>query len=206
NLWNAMTDAERGNSLPIQPGDVNWKDVNGDGIIDNFDQVYVGSTAPKWIGGFASDVTWNRITLSTRLDYALGFKQVDVVRPWFMGMMQGSFNTLEETADSWTPENVNAAYPAYTWADQLSKRNYARNSSMFIYNANYLSFREVSLSYSVPLERLSVKGISALDISVTGQNLGYISKSELFSPEAEGSIGGGYPLPRTIIFGLNLRF
>jgi len=206
NLWNSMTDAERGSSLPIQPGDVNWRDVNGDGVIDNFDQVYVGNTAPKWFGGFSSDITWNNFTFSARLDYALGFKQVDVIRPWFMGMMQGSFNTLNETADSWTPENINAEYPAYTWADQLSKRNYARNSSMFIYDASYLSFRELSLSYSVPLERLKVKGISGLDISVTGQNLGYISQSELFSPEAEGSIGGGYPLPRTIIFGLNLRF
>src|SRR5690606_7981793 len=115
-------------------------------------------------------------------------------------------NTLKETADSWTPENINAEYPAYTWADQLSKRNYARNSSMFIYDASYLSFRELSLSYSVPLERIKVKGISGLNISVTGQNLGYISESELFSPEAQGSIGGGYPLPRTIIFGLNVRF
>lgn len=205
-LWSAMTDAQRGNGLPIQPGDINWKDVNGDGVIDNFDMVYVGNTSPKWFGGFSSDVTWKNLTLSARLDYALGFKQVDVIRPWFMGMMQGSFNTLNETADSWTPENVNAKYPTYTWADQLGKRNYARNSDMFIKDASYLSFREISLSYSLPLDKIKVKGISAVDVSVTGQNLGYISKSELFSPEAEGSIGGGYPLPRTIIFGLNLKF
>lgn len=205
-LWNAMTDEQRGNGLPIQPGDVNWNDVNGDGVIDNFDRVYVGNTSPKWFGGFSSDVTWKNLTFSARLDYALGFKQVDVVRPWFMGMMQGSFNTLKETADSWTPENVNATYPTYTWADQLGKRNYARNSDMFIKDASYLSFRELSLSYSLPLDKIKIKGISAVDVSVTGQNLGYISKSELFSPEAEGQIGGGYPLPRTIIFGLNLKF
>lgn len=206
NLWNAMSDAERGSGLPIQPGDVIWKDVNGDGVIDNFDMVYVGNTSPKWFGGFSSDVSWKNLTFSARLDYALGFKQVDVIRPWFMGMMQGSFNTLNETHDSWTPENVNAKYPTYTWADQLGKRNYARNTDMFIYDGSYLSFRELSLSYSLPLEKIKVKGISGIDVSVTGQNLGYISDSELFSPETEGYIGGGYPLPRTVIFGLNIKF
>jgi hypothetical protein len=206
NLWNAMSDAERGNGLPIQPGDVIWKDVNGDGVIDNFDMVYVGNTSPKWVGGFSTDVSWKSVTFSARMDYALGFKQVDVVRPWFMGMMQGSFNTLNETHDSWTPENVNAKYPTYTWADQLGKRNYARNSDMFIYDGSYLSFRELSRSYSLPLEKLNIRGISGVDVSVTGQNLGYISDSELFSPESEGYIGGGYPLPRTVIFGLNIKF
>ena len=206
NLWNAMTDAERGNGLPIKPGDVIWKDVNGDGVIDNFDMVYIGSTVPKWFGGLNSDVTYKNFSLSARLDYAFGFKQVDNIRPWFLGMMQGSFNSLNETKDSWTPDNINAKYPTYTWADQLGKRNYARNSDMFIYDASYLSFREVSLSYSIPMQKLNIKGISAADVSVTGQNLGYISKSELFSPEIGGNVGAGYPLPRTVLFGLNLKF
>lgn len=47
--------------------------------------------------------------------------------------MQGTYNTISETRDTWTPENTGAALPKYVWADQLGKRNYARSSSMFAY-------------------------------------------------------------------------
>lgn len=205
-LFAAMTDAQKATVLPILPGDVNWKDVNGDGTIDNFDQVYVGSTTPKWFGGINTNFGWKGFTFSARLDYGLGFKQIDNILPWFMGMMQGTYNTLEETKDTWTPENVNASYPIYTWADQLGKRNYARNSSMFIYDASYLAFREISLSYVLPKTLLESTGIKSAEVSATGQNLGYWTASKLYTPEVGGNTGGGYSLPVTVIFGLNLKF
>ena len=49
--YNKLTANQKANSLRIQPGDVKWKDVNGDGIIDNYDMVKVGNTVPKWTGG-----------------------------------------------------------------------------------------------------------------------------------------------------------
>ena len=206
NLFNAMTDAQKANVLPIQPGDVIWKDVNGDKVIDNFDMVYVGNTTPKWYGGISTNATWKGITFSARTDYAIGFKQVDSILPWFMGMMQGSYNSLVQTRDTWTPDNTGASYPIFMWADQLGKRNYARNSSMFIYNASYLAFREVSLSYLLPKDLLKRIGVKSAEISLTGQNLGYLTKSKLYTPEVGGSVNGGYGLPKTIIFGLNLKF
>ncbi len=206
NIFNAMTDAQKAGVLPIQPGDVNWKDVNGDGTIDNFDQVYVGQSTPKWFGGINTTFGWKGFSLSARMDYGLGFKQVDAILPWFMGMMQGSYNTVKEVKDTWTPEHTNAKYPVYTWADQLGKRNYARNSTMFVYDASYLSFREISLSYIVPKNMLEPTGIKSCEVSVTGQNLGYWTASKLYTPELGGSVGGGYNLPITVIFGLNLKF
>lgn len=208
NIWNAMTDAQRGNGLPIQPGDVIWRDVNGDGIIDNFDKVYVGNINPKYFGGVSSNFAYKRLSFSARMDYGLKFKQFDNIRPWFMGMMQGSFNTIEETKDTWTPENPDAKFPRYMWADQLGKRNYARESSLFVYEASYLAFRELSLSYSLPLGWLDFNQIASVDLSVTGQNLGYWTASKLYTPEVSGTggVGGGYSLPRSIIFGVNVKF
>lgn len=75
--YNKLTANQKANSLRIQPGDVKWKDVNGDGIIDNYDMVKVGNTVPKWTGGINTSVTWKDLTLSARFDYALGFKAVD---------------------------------------------------------------------------------------------------------------------------------
>lgn len=204
--WAKLTAAEKSKGLQIQPGDVKWKDVNGDGIIDNYDRVYVGRTTPRFTGGITSSMTWKGLSLFARMDYALGFYQYDNVLPWFMGCMQGSFNPVTETKGTWTPTNVNAQYPIYTWADQLGKRNYARDSKMFAYKADYLCFREVSLSYTFPKDWAAKAKMQNLQVTLTGQNLGYLTKAKTYSPEIGGSVGGGYALPRTFVFGVNLTF
>ena len=207
-LWATLTDAQKNSGLPIMPGDVIWEDVNGDNIIDQYDKVKVGNVNPKWFGGFNTVASWKGLTFTARLDFALGFKQIDYIRPWFLAMAQGSFNSLTETKDTWTPTNINASLPRYTWADQLGSRNYMRESSMFIYDASYLSFREVSLSYQIPEKILNKIGLAGLEFTATGQNLGYITKSKLYTPESSSTGGtyAGYPLPRTVIFGANFKF
>jgi hypothetical protein len=204
--WAQMTDAEKARAFPIQAGDVNWKDVNGDGVIDNYDLVYLGNSNPKWFGGLTNTLSWKGITFFARLDYALGHYQFDGITPWFMGCMQGTLNTITTTKDSWTPENVNAKYPKYYWADQGGKRNYDRSTNMFGNKANYLCFRELSLSYDLPQKWVNTVGVSNLQLSLTGQNLGYLSKSKLYTPELGGTLDGGYYLPRTMIFGVSLTF
>ena len=123
-----------------------------------------------------------------------------------MGATQGTFNTIAETKDTWTPENPNAAYPKYVWADQLGKRNYSRTTSMFIYKGDYLALRELTLAYKLPALWIEKARLNAVELSVTGQNLGYLTQAKhLFSPEKANN-NGGYPLPRTVIFGLNVTF
>jgi len=207
-LWNNMTDAQRGNGLPIQPGDVIWKDLNGDNIIDDRDMQYVGNINPDFIGGFATNLSYRGLRLSIQTDFAIGFYQLDNIRPWFMGMMQGTFNTLEETKNTWTPENTNAPYPIFMWADQLGKRNYARPSSLFVYESSFLALRAVSLSYTLPRGLISALDNATIEFSVTGMNLGYLTASKLYTPEVSGTGGveAGYSLPRSLIFGVNVRF
>lgn len=202
--WAKLTDEQKANALPIQPGDVKWKDVNGDGIIDQYDKVKIGNTTPKWTGGINTNVSWKSLTLSMRLDYALGFTVIDWKTPWIMGNMQGTYNTIEDTKKTWSPDNPNGIYPTYVWADQLGKRNYARNSSMFMYNGNYLALRELTLSYRLPSIWVNKAGLSNVELSVTGQNLGYWTEADhMYSPESSDN-NGGYPLPRTVIFGINI--
>ncbi|WP_413997916.1 SusC/RagA family TonB-linked outer membrane protein [Flavobacterium sp. W1B] len=203
--FNAMTPAQKSLHYPIALGDVKWKDVNGDGIINTYDRQYMGRTVPKMTGGFGFTARYKAFTLSSRFDYALGFVQYDGPRTWFLSNAQGTFNTIEQVKDTWTPENPNAKYPTYYWADQLFKNNTFRTSSMFYNKADYLAFREINLSYSIPSAILSKLKVDGIKLTLTGQNLGYLSKSTLFSPEATDngvSVGGGYPLPRTVIFGI----
>lgn len=204
--WASLSDSEKSKGLPIQPGDVKWKDVNGDGVIDQYDQVKIGNTTPKWTGGFSTNLSWKNLTLSARFDYALGFTVIDWRTPWIMGNMQGTYNTIIDTKESWSPENPGGKYPMYTWADQLGKRNYARSSSMFMYNGNYLAIRELTLGYRLPSLWVNRMGLSNVEVSVTGQNLGYFTEAKhMHSPENSDN-NGGYPLPRSVIFGLNVSF
>lgn len=206
--WAKLSDAEKANGLPIQPGDVKWKDVNGDGVIDNFDKVKLGSAVPNWTGGFNTTLSWKGLSLTARFDYALGHKIWDSKTPWIMGNMQGTYNTIDAVFDTWTPENPNAKYPTYVFADQLGKRNYARdNSSMFVKNASYLAIREVSLNYSLPQAWVKKLMMERLDLNITTQNLGYITAAKyVASPEYGSSGWGGYPLPTNLVFGLNVTF
>lgn len=204
--YNKLTAAQKEAALPIEAGDVRWKDVNGDGVIDNYDLVKVGNYTPKWTGGINTSFSWKDLRLSARFDYALGFMAVDWKTPWIMGNMQGTYNSISETRETWTPESPNAQFPKYVWADQLGKRNYARNSSMFAYKGDYIAFRELSLAYKLP-ELLTKKAfLNNVELSVTGQNLGYLTASKhLFSPEKSDN-NGGYPLPLSVIFGVNISF
>uniref|UniRef100_A0AB33IZT0 TonB-dependent receptor n=1 Tax=Prevotella sp. GTC17254 TaxID=3236794 RepID=A0AB33IZT0_9BACT len=208
--WEGLTDKQKEKALRIQPGDVKWRDINGDGIIDNLDQVKLGNTLPRWTGGFNSTFKYKGFTLYARFDFALGFKTYDGTTPWFLGNMQGTYNTTTDAFDTWSESNPNAKYPRYVWADQLGTANYYRSSSMFVYNGNYLSFREIALSYSLPKAWISKLALKNLEVSVTGQNLGYLKSAPIATPEYSHGAGAysgmGYGLPRTIILGVNATF
>ncbi|CUA18230.1 SusC/RagA family TonB-linked outer membrane protein [Bacteroides fragilis] len=203
--WKKLSAAEQKNALPIQPGDVKWRDINGDGMIDNYDQVVVGNTNPHWIGGFNTTLRWKNFQLYGRFDFAFDYWIYDNTTPWFLGCMQGTYNTTKDVFNTWSEENPNAKYPRFVYADQLMNANYYRTSTLFAYKGNYLAIREISLSYSLPKAWANKAYCQKVDVSITGQNLGYITSANVASPEVS-SAGSGYALPRTLLFGLNVTF
>lgn len=192
--------------IATQLGDMKWKDVDGNDTIDTRDMVSLGRSLPRWQGGFNTSVSYKGFSLYTRIDYALGHTQMDFQQMWTLGSFQGEFNATDAVKDTWTPQNVNAPYPRYTWADQLNAKNFDRPSSMFLVNSGYLAFREVSLSYSLPAKLLERAKVSALTFTVTGQDLGYITNKQLNLPERTGSQNSAYTIPTKLIFGMNLTF
>ncbi len=192
--------------IATQLGDMKWRDIDGNDTIDTKDMVSLGRTLPRWQGGFNTTVSYKGLSLFTRIDFALGHKQMDFQQMWTLGSMQGEFNPTDVVKETWTPENPNAALPRYTWADQLNSKNFDRPSEMFIVNSGYLAFREVSLSYSVPSKFLKKANISNLTLSATGQNLGYITNKQLNLPERTGQQSSAYTIPTQLIFGMNLTF
>lgn len=209
--YNALTTAQKAGFFPIALGDVKWTDIDKNDTIDFRDRVYMGRTVPRWTGGFSSYARWKNLSLSARFDYALGFVAYDGPRAWFMGNAQGTFNTVKDVYETYTPQNTSAKYPTYYWADQLFKNNVLRDSKMFYQKGDYLALREINLVYSLPAGWAGKIKSESINLSATVQNVGYMSKSTLYSPES-GSIAnaaagsGGYPLPRVFIFGAQITF
>ena len=208
-IYSSLTPDQQKNYYPIALGDVKWKDLDANDTIDFRDRVYMGRTVPRFVGGFTASASWKNIFISARFDYALGFVQYDGANAWFQSMAQGTFNTTADVKNTYSPTNVNAKFPTYYWADQLFKNNTFRPSSMFYHKGDYLAIREINIGYSLPKNLASKVYSQGINITLTGQNLGYLSKSTLYSPEAVGGTGigtGGYPLPRTFIFALKFIF
>lgn len=204
--WKKLTKAEQKNALPIMPGDMKWRDINGDNVIDQYDQVVAGNTTPHWTGGFNTTLRWKNFQLYGRFDFALDYWIYDHTTPEiFLACAQGTYNTTTDVYDTWSEDNVSAKYPRYAYADLLTNANYARNSTMFAYKGNYLAIRELSLTYSLPEMWAKKVFCQKVDVSITGQNLGYITSANVATPEVS-SAGSGYALPRTLLFGLNVTF
>ena len=68
--WKRLSAAEQAKGVEIKPGDMKWKDVNGDGMIDQYDQVVIGNTTPRWFGGFNTTMSWKGLSLYARFDFA----------------------------------------------------------------------------------------------------------------------------------------
>lgn len=208
--YESMSPAEKAKSWYVGAGDAKWKDVNGDGIIDDRDMVNVGNLTPRWFGGFNTTLNWKGLQFYARFDYALGFWTMDQASSWYDGCGQGTYNATTNVLDSWSPENPDGKYPKYVWADLFGACNYFRPSTLYAYRGDYLAIRELSLSYSLPKKLLDKTFLKNVVISVAGQNLGYLTAAPTNTPEVArsgyGASGDGYGLPRTILFGLDLTF
>lgn len=205
--WEALTAAEQEQAIPLQAGDAIWADINNDGKIDEFDQIVIGNTRPRFTGGLSTSLSYKSWSLSIRTDFSLGFWVYDQTTPWFVGNMQGTYAPTTDVFDTWSVQNPNARLPRYTWADQLQAGNYNRVSTLFAYRGDYLAFREISLGYNLPSSFAKKLFCQNINLSLTAQNLGYLTAAKtVASPEGGGYAGSGYPLPRTIVFGLNVSF
>jgi len=204
-------------------GDAIWEDRNGDGKINVHDMVFIGYIRPDKTGGITNEFRWKGLSARIVLDYAAGH----VIDNGFKAMVLASFrnnvNTFSDALyNTWTPDNPDALYPKFTVQSDADYkyRNYLRtgngignsstgysNNSLFYRKGDYLAFREVSLSWSLP-ERISrAAGVSGIQFSAGVYNLGYLTGYDGMMPEIYTGLDYGiYPRPRQVNMGINLSF
>ncbi len=196
-----------------QPGDFKFKDVNGDGVIDQDDRTVIGSYHPDFTYGITNRFNYKGFDLSIFLQ---GVKGRDVLNLTSRHLLNGeaNFNSYAALNDRWISESEpgNGKHPR---ADRSSADhgNNNRISSYQVQDGSYLKVKNITLGYSFSPELISGLFQSAR-IYASATNVAIITDYIGFNPEVSlqtnsltpGEDYGAYPLSRTIQFGINLDF
>lgn len=191
-----------------QPGDIKYRDLNGDGTVDGSDQTIMGNPMPKHQGGFSNFFRYKDLTLNVFFQWSYGNEVFNANRIYFEGgRPQSARNQFATYNDRWTPEN-----PSNKHFRNGGQGPLGRYSSKNIEDASYLRLKTISLSYSLPtkwLERIKLKNLS---LTATAQNLYTWTNYSGMDPEvstqrAQGALSPGfdwsaYPRAKTIVVGI----
>lgn len=197
-----------GSQYDLMPGDIKYKDVNGDGVINNNDIVPIGATTrPNLIYGLGLSATWNGFDFNVHFQgagksnfFINGF----TVYPFVNGEWG---NILEEMANSnrWilgVNEDPNAEYPRLSYGGNAN--NY-RASTYWLRDGSYLRLKTLEIGYTLPKTWTTKLHINSLRFHIIGQNLLTFSKFKLWDPEMGSSNGMKYPLGKTTTLGLTIK-
>jgi TonB-linked SusC/RagA family outer membrane protein len=193
------------------PGEIKYRDVNGDSVIDDNDRVYVGTTIPRFELSLVNTFNWKGLTFMFDLGSLLGYK----VLSYTAHLLQSSSCTTNMTPDilnAWTPDNQNTMWPALT--TKAHAYNKSQPDDFDVQDGDFLRLRTVSLSYDLKKTLLrNVAFFKGLHIGVTGENV-YLWTRYKGGYDPETGWGGGglgsdwyaYPRPMTVTGNLRLTF
>ena len=204
-------------SSDVRPGDIKYKDVNGDGVINDDDIVPLSySNTPTLQYGFAAEFRYKQFTAS------IFFEGVGKVQYFYGGSGYYPFawetrgNVLNIVADQknrWTPreysgdastENPNARFPRLTYGEN---KNNNRPSTFWLADGRYFRLKNIELSYRFTSAWLRDKiSVQNATLSLVGENLHVWDKVKLWDPEQASSNGAVYPLQRKFTLQLNVTF
>lgn len=200
----------------VLPGDIKYKDVNGDGVIDSYDIVPIGNSGiPKVQYGFAGNFGWKGFDFNA---FFRGAAQVDYFMggagyyPFSGGPTGNVLSIVKEQKNRWTPasfsgdpttENPNAQFPRLTYG---RNDNNNRPSTHWLADASYLRLKSLEIGYTLPAKITEKLNITYCRVSIMGDNVYLWDNVKLWDPEQASSNGAVYPLPRSYTATLQLSF
>lgn len=184
----------------VNPGDLYPLDINDDGHIDQNDRVVIGSTDPKFYGGFSTDLNWKGLSLNAVFNYSYGARRLS---PYYESLIgsKGSSNASIDLMDRWTPENTSAEFPRVLAGFDYNHYG-AYQMDFSVQDASYLRLSALTLSYNLPQSVLSKFNVSNLRVYTTGSNLFCLTNYKGYDPET----GDWYPPTRMYVVGVNFSF
>lgn len=198
----------------VQPGDIKYKDVNGDGIIDDGDRVAIGATRrPNLIYGLGVSASWKGLDINVHFQgagkstfftygktvYAFSEGEWGTVLKDIMG--DNRWISAEISGDPAT-EDPNASYPRLSFGG--NSNNY-RESTYWLRNGQYLRLKTVDIGYTLPKHIVNKLYCNNIRVFLVGSNLLTWSKFKLWDPELASSRGEEYPLAKSVTLGLSIN-
>jgi hypothetical protein len=216
----------------LLPGDIKFKDLNGDGVIDfgngtlsnPGDRKIIGNSLPRYQFGFNAGAEWNNFFISA---FFQGVGKRDFWPGTDNSLFWGPYNRpyswqpVEVTNNMWTPDNTNAYFPRLRGYVALnSNAELTVTQSKYLQNVAYVRLKNLTLGYNLPKTWISRIGMSAARLYFTGQNLWTYSPMfkitkeldpeviEGSDPEMNPGSGNGmsYPMLKTYTVGINVTF
>lgn len=182
-----------------------YVDVNGDGMLDQNDVVYLGNSDPVVYGGFQNDFKFfGCLNVNLFFAYSVGGKMYNLSELW-MGSSSLSWNKYRYVLDAWDPvRNPGSDISRPNWDDT--------NASDFqVHDASFLRLKTLTISYNIPIHKWS-KVFKSFNVGVTGENLFLVKNYNGFDPDVSTSAtvrrldDGSFPRPRTYTLNLQLNF
>lgn len=190
-----------------QPGDLKYRDLNNDHIIDGKDVTAIGTDAPLIEYGIYLGAEWKGLSFSMQWAGLGNSQTTNRVMPFTFNAQSGYGQALEEHLDRWTPENQDAKYPRVSAGSNSYNE---RTSTFWLQNASYLRLKNVELSYRLPKAWTSSVRISGVKLFVNGYNLITLSGIKDRDPEllgfTNGTTTGLVPNSKAYNFGINIQF
>ena len=191
----------------VNPGDLYPEDVTGDGEVNQYDMVVIGSTDPKFYGGFSTDFTYKGITLNAVFNYSYGAKKLS---PYYESLISSTGKSIAsvDLVDRWSPENPNARFPRPIYNDPQDGETNAYNAfsagqmDFAVQDASYLRLSSLSLAYTFPSRMVEKMKLGSLRVYTTASNLFCWTPYKGYDPET----GDWYPPTRMFVLGLNISF
>ena len=187
-----------------QPGDIRFKDLNNDGVINEDDRTILGSPTPSWTFSMNNRFEFYGVDIEVYLQGAAGNKIYNGNRATLEAMSVAQ-NQMTTVLDRWRPDNHSNTMPRAVFSDP-NKNN--RVSDRFLEDGDYLRLKSITIGYTLPKHLTKKALMEEVRFSISGQNLYTFTRYTGLDPEVGGSgiDSNVYPLTRNFTFGLNIMF
>ena len=193
----------------VMPGDIKYKDINGDGIINSDDRVAIGATTkPNLTYGFGIAAKWKGLDVNVHFQgVGKSTYQIKGTTVFMFSSGDGWGNILTEMANSnrWIlgeNEDPNAEYPRLTYG---ANSNNQQESTYWLRNGSYMRLKTLDIGYSLPKTWVNKAHMNTVRFFFVGTNLLTFSKFKLWDPEMGNSDGKKYPLSKTFALGVSVN-
>jgi hypothetical protein len=208
--------ANSNNQLGVSPtgiwlGDVRYKDVNGDGVINSSDMTVIGNPNPDFTYGMTNTFKYKNLDLSLFLTGSQGGQILNYTRRSTEMLSNAYQNQSTAVLDRYTEANPNGSLPRFN----MWNGNNFRMSDRFVEDGSYMRIQNITIGYNLPKALIAKAKLASARLYFSAQNLKTFTKYSGYDPELgafNGSISymnvddGHYPNPRTFTIGGNFEF